>query len=121
MTRHEHQEEGVVGDLFLRLRIEVDVFISRPSDRLFELCAQLTVFLAQGAVAAEEVDRLALAHGGEPGTWVPWGPVARPLAQRVQQRVLGEIFCQADITPEGCQRADPPRKLRPEDRLDRSG
>jgi hypothetical protein len=37
MTRHEHQAEAVVGDLLLRLRIEVDVFIRRDSDRVLEL------------------------------------------------------------------------------------
>ncbi len=48
-------------------------------------------------------------------------PVAGPLAQRVDERVLGEVLGQSDIADEGRQGGDDPRELHPEDRLDRGG
>ncbi len=86
-----------------------------------QLVPDLGVLGRQRAVAAEDVDRLALSHSGEPRTGVLRGPVAGPLAQRVHQRVLSKLLGQADVAGEGGQHRDHPGELDPVDGLDRGG
>ena len=47
-------------------------------------------------------------------------PVARPLLQRGDQRVLGEVLGQADVAHEPREPGDEPRRLDPPDRVDRA-
>ena len=67
------------------------------------------------------VDGPSLGHRGEPGAGVERGAVARPLAEGVDQGVLGQVFGQSDVAHKGGHGGDDPGKLHPEDRLDAGG
>ncbi len=86
-----------------------------------ERSAELGVFFSQPAIAPEAVNRLALAHGRQPGARVGWDTVSRPLAQRVNERLLGQLFGQVEVVRHPCQRADDARELHSEHGLDGGG
>ena len=62
--------------------------------------------------------RLAVAISHAPG--LSGTPVARPLLERGDQRVLGQLLGQADVAHDPRQPGDEPRRLDPPDRLDRA-
>src|SRR6185437_777301 len=81
---------------------------------------QFLVLRRQHLVPPEAIDGLALADGGEPGTGIARRPVDRPLRQRVDQRILGELLGQSQVPAAGAgQHRHDTRELDTEHRLDR--
>ncbi len=115
---HEDQPEAVVVDLLGRNCV-VDG-LPRHGVPL-QSAAQLRVLDGERAVAAEAVDGLAFADRGKPGTGAAGRTFRGPLAQRVDERVLGQLLRQADVTGERGQHGDDPGEFHSEDGLDRGG
>ena len=121
MAGYEDQSKPVVGDGFGRDLTKGRVVQVIEGSNALQFASDLVVLGRQSPLAAEGVDGLALPYRGEPGPGVLRRAVAWPLAERVDQGVLGEILGQADVAGEGGQRRDHPGELDPVDGLDRGG
>jgi hypothetical protein len=117
----EDQADPVVVDLLARHRAERGIVpvAGGRTDRL--LAPDLSVLGRQPALTAECVDRLAFTHGGEPRAGVVRGPVAGPLAERVDQCILSKLLSQSGVAGEGSQHCDHTGELDPVDGLDCGG
>ena len=117
MTGNEDQADAIVVNLFARNRAECR-FVAVDGGMCLQLAPDLGVLGRHRPVPAKRVDGPAFPHGDEPRSRVLWSPVARPLAERVHQRVLSKLFGQSDIASEGGQHRDHSGELEPVDRLD---
>lgn len=114
MARDEDETKAVIRDRLLGRVRRVG------EHRVFPLKGQgdLPVLVGKGAVAPEAINRLALADCRQPCARIRRGTVARPLPQRVNERVLRKFLSEINITSHPCQRGDYSGKLHAEDGLD---
>jgi hypothetical protein len=110
----EHQPQKVILDL-------VRVGRREPGSvcLCFQVPAQLGVPALEFPVAPEQVHGPALGDGHQPGSRRPRDPLGRPLLERGDHRVLGQILGQPQVTGVPGQPGDQPRRLQPDHGLDR--
>ena len=85
-----------------------------------EAAAELAALALEGAAAARGVDRAPAGDRGEPGAGVVRDPLARPLLERGDERVLGEVLGRADPAGVPRQTGEQARRLDPPDGFDRA-
>ena len=119
MARDEDETELVVLDLLLRFDVGQRLHPGRAVG--LERTTQLRVLCRQRAVAAEEIDRLPLGDGGQPRTRIGRDAVSGPLAESIDQRLLGQVLGQPDVTDAAGEGGDDTRELNPVDRLNGGG
>ena len=116
MARREHQAQQVVADVIVDRRDELlldgSAGVGGRSD--------LFVLALGEAPAAQHVDRPVLRGGHEPGARVLRHARLRPALERRDERVLGEVFRQADVAHHAREPGDQTGRLDPPDRVDRS-
>ena len=112
---NEDQPEPVVLDLVTDVRFHHQRFVGERLD------SDPGVLGFEGPAAAEPVDGLAPADGHQPGARIEGYPRLRPLAQSVNEGVLGQVFGPPHVTDKAGQAGDQPAELYAEHRLDRGG
>ena len=109
--RDEDQPQHVVIDA-VGIPAGVDV------DLGFQLAGQRGVPIVEAVLAAPLVDGLALGDRRQPGAGVARHARLRPLRQRVDERLLRQVFGEADIADRPGQRRDDLGGLHPPHRVD---
>ena len=113
MTCGEDEAEQVVSDVVVDRTIEIHLLLC------FHPAAELFVLALEPLAAPEVIDRAALADGHEPRTGIVRDPGGGPLLQSRDERVVREVFCQADVSHHVRESGDEPRRFDPPDRVDR--
>ena len=116
VARGEDQPQHVVVDVTNRVAVLVAAGaepgpVQGPAD--------LVVLALQVAVAAEQVDGAPLGHGRQPAAGAVRDAARRPLLQRRDHGVLGQLLGQADVAGVVSQRGDQAGPLQPDHRVDR--
>ena len=111
----EDQAQQLIADVVVERRLDV---LDAGVAFVLEVAADLGVLARLHLVAAELVDRPALGRGHQPGAGVLRNPGLRPFGERGHQRVLRQLFGQADVAHHPGQARDQPGLLDPEDGLD---
>ena len=103
----EDQPQHVVVDV-----VDESVEVGHLHLLPFQGVAELRRTTAQGVGAPERVDAASLGGLHQPGRRVVGDAVARPLLQRGDERVLGEVLGEGEVAGHPGERADEPRRLR---------
>jgi len=69
-------------------------------------------------LATQQIDRTMLRRRHEPGARVVGNAGRRPLLERGHERILGEIFGDADVSDDSREAGDDFRRLDPPDGID---
>jgi len=114
MAGDEDEAKEVVADGV----VEVGFEVGRGLFERFEVAGEHLVFALSEGVAAEEIDGAALGGGGEPCRGVVGDAGSRPRFERGEERLLGEVFGEADVAGEAGEAGDDAGSLDAPDRLD---
>ena len=82
---------------------------------------ELRILMGQRPISPEAVDRLMFAHGRQPGAWIGRDAVPRPLAQRIDERLLRKVLGEVEVVRHPRQRCNDAWELHPEDGLGYGG
>ena len=116
VARREDQPQQVIAHIVIQRRVEIrrGVLLAR-----LHLVADLLVLVIDQLVAAEVIDAAALGDRHQPRAGIARDAFGRPLLERRDQRILREIFGEADVARHARQRGDQLRRLDLPDRVDR--
>ncbi len=114
MARGEHEAEQVVIDVVGDGAVEVGVDRLRVDG---QVATDVAVPVAQALVPAVLVDGPSLGHGHQPAPGIARNPRHRPLLQRGDDCVLGQLLGQAHIARVVGQPGDEPGRLDADHRL----
>ena len=117
MAGREHEAQQVVADVVVEGRVEIRHGHLLPG---LELVTELLVFALEPLVSPQEIDRAMLRGGHEPGARIVRDARLRPLLERGDESILGEVLGKADIAHDPRETGDEPRRLDPPDRVDRA-
>ena len=115
MAGREHEAEQVVAHVVVPGRLEGG-HRHRLLDR--EVTSELLVLSVEHRPPSEEVDGPMLGRGHQPRAWVARDPGLRPLLERRDQRVLGELLGDPHVTDDPRKPGDEPGGFDAPDRLD---
>ena len=116
MAGREDQAKKLIVDVVVHGRFE---FLEAGVAFILQIPADLLMLAGAHPLATEAVDGAALGRGHKPGAGPVRNPAFRPFGQCGDERVLRQLFGQADVTNHPGQARDQPGPLDPEDRLDR--
>jgi hypothetical protein len=116
VASHEDQPQDVVLHL-VDLRREVGL-VELLED--LQLAAEQLLLALERDAAAQRVDAAALGGGHEPGGRVVRDARLRPLLQRGDERVLGQVLGHRHVAHDPSQPGDQPGRLDPPDGVDRT-
>jgi len=116
VTRCEDQAKQIVAHRIIDRRVE----IRHRRPLRFQLAAELLVLAALHRVAAQQVDRAALADRHQPGARIVRDARLRPLLERSHQRVLRKILRHAHVAYDPGQSRNQASRLDPPYRVDRA-
>ena len=103
MAGCEQQAKQVVADVIVNRGVKA--FHGHFLLRL-ELATNLLMLAFQPFVSSEKVDGAMLRRGHKPGAWIVRYPRLRPLLQRGDESVLGELLSAADVAHDSRERRD---------------
>ena len=115
MAGHEHEAEEVVADFLFDRVVHVDAISSQ-----LEVASYLLLFSFERLAAADEVERAVLRGAHQPGSRLLGHAFGRPLLERGDEGVLGQLLGRADVADHARQPGDEPGRLDAPDRLDRA-
>ncbi len=116
MARCEHQSQQVVADIIVKSGVEIGHSVLL----LQQLVAEFLVFPIEQAVTAEVVDCPVFCGGRQPGAGVPRHALGGPLLERGDQRVVRQVFGDADVADHARQAGDDLRGFDTPDRFNGS-
>jgi hypothetical protein len=115
LTRRENQAQKVVTDVV----VESGLDVGRATMALgFDLMPELFVRSVHHFAATKVVQRAVLGGGHEPGTGVLRHPLSRPLLQRRDEGILGELLGAPDVAHDPGDTRDEPCRLDAPNRVD---
>jgi len=115
VTGRKDQAQQVVAHLIVDRRREVGLRTDLP---LLELATKMLMFAVLHLAASQMIDGAMFGRRHEPGAGIVRHSGLGPLLQRGDQRVLRQVFCDADITDHPCQTSDESGGFDPPDRID---
>ena len=117
MAGREDQAQEVVADVVVEGRVEIrrGRLLRLSSSRPSSSCLRSSTLRS-----AQQVDRPVLGGGHEPGAGVVRDARLRPLLERGDERVLGQLLGEADVAHDPREAGDEPGRLDPPDRVDRA-
>ena len=112
-------EDGMAGDENETEDVVVDSCIGDAvAEGGFKFAREHFVFALGDGVSAEQIDGAAFGGCGEPCRGVIGDARLRPLLECGDERLLSEVFCEADVTGEARESGDDSRGLDAPDGLD---
>ncbi|MNV25175.1 hypothetical protein D3C71_1162640 [compost metagenome] len=112
MTGNEDQPQQVVTDVIhMILRI-------RAHDVILLLVQHLGLPLCMQTPLPQAVDGAPLCGGHQPGGGVVGEALRRPVFERGDQRVLGQLFSAVQVAQHACQARDQARRFHPPQRIE---